>query len=402
MRSNQFMTVNKVAIIAASIATIMTSGIANAQDIKIALITGKTGPLEAYAKETESGFMLGLEYLTGGKMEINGRKIKVIIKDDQSKPDIGRTLLAEAYGDDKVDIAVGTSSSGSAIAMLPVAEEYRKILIIEPAVADAITGDKWNRYIFRTSRNSMQDGIAAASTIKGGGSIAFLAQDYAFGRDGVKAAKEALSIVGAKAKIVHEEYAAQNTTDFTAAAQRIFNNLKDKPEPRVLQIVWAGANPMSKLADMKPERYKIALSPGANILPVMKTWKSFVGTQGTIYYYYDFPKNKMNDWFVAEHKKRYKAPPDLFTAGGFSAASAVYTALSKAKSTDTEKLINTMEGMEFETPKGKMSFRKEDHQALQVMYHFKIKKDQKNEWDLLELVREIPASEMPLPIKNKR
>ena len=390
-----------VALITTTFVTLFC-GAASAQEIKIALIAGKTGALEAYAKETETGFMMGLEYLTAGKMEINGRKIKVIVKDDQSKPDIGRTMLAEAYGDDKVDIAVGTSSSGSAIAMLPVAEEYKKILIVEPAVADAITGEKWNRYIFRTSRNSMQDGLAAASTIKGGGSIAFLAQDYAFGRDGVKAAKEALTAVGAKATIVHEEYAAQNTTDFTAAAQRIFDVLKSKPEPRILQIIWAGPNPMSKLADMKPERFGISLAPGGNILPVMKTWKTFVGTQGTIYYYYDFPKNKMNDWLVAEHTKRYKTPPDFFTAGGFSAASAVVTALNKAKSTETEKLISAMEGMEFDTPKGKMNFRKEDHQAMQAMFQFRIKKDQKNEWDLLELVREIPSAEMPVPIKNKR
>ncbi|MFZ3001148.1 MAG: substrate-binding domain-containing protein [Undibacterium umbellatum] len=392
----------KLICLSLALSSVFASASSLAQDLKIALIAGKTGALEAYAKETETGFMMGLEYLTGGKMEINGRKIKVLVKDDQSKPDLGRTALAEAFGDDKVDIAVGTSSSGSAIAMLPVAEEYKKILIVEPAVADAITGEKWNRYIFRTSRNSMQDGLAAASTIKSGGSIAFLAQDYAFGRDGVKAAKDALGAVGAKAKIVHEEYAAQNTTDFTAAAQRIFDVLKDKPEPRVLQIIWAGPNPMNKLADMKPERFGITLAPGGNILPVMKNWKTYVGTQGTIYYYYDFPKNKMNDWLVAEHSKRFKSPPDFFTAGGFAAASAVYTAISKAKSTDTEKLITAMEGMEFDTPKGKMNFRKEDHQALQSMYHFKIKKDQKNEWDLLELVREIPASELPVPVKNKR
>ena len=405
MRSDTLIKAGKLAVmtvLAASVNTLFASGMVSAQELKIALIAGKTGALEAYAKETETGFMMGLEYLTGGKMELNGRKIKVIVKDDQSKPDIGRTMLAEAYGDDKVDIAVGTSSSGSAIAMLPVAAEYKKILVVEPAVADAITGEKWNRYIFRTSRNSMQDGLAAAGTLKAGGSIAFLSQDNAFGRDGVKAGKDALSAVGSKASVVHEEYAAQNTTDFTAAAQRIFDKLKDKPAPRVLGIVWAGSSPMSKLADMKPERYGIALAPGGNILPVMKTWKTFVGTEGAIYYYYDFPKNKMNDWLVAEHTKRFKAPPDFFTAGGFAAASAVYTAISKAKSSDTEKLISAMEGMEFDTPKGKMNFRKEDHQAMQSMYHFRIKKDQKNEWDLLELLREIPASEMPVPVKNKR
>ncbi|QYF93733.1 substrate-binding domain-containing protein [Massilia sp. PAMC28688] len=390
-----------VAAILAAFAGTLAAGSVAAQDLKVALIAGKTGVLEAYAKETETGFMMGLEYLTGGKMEINGRKLKVIVKDDQSKPDLSRAMLAEAYGDDKADIAVGTTYSGSAIAMLPVAKEYKKILIIEPAVADAITGDKWNRYIFRTARNSMQDAMAAASTLKGG-SVAFLAQDYAFGKDAVKAGREALAATGSKAVVVHEEYAPQTTTDFTAQAQRIFNVLKDKPQPRLLQIVWAGPNPMNKLADMKPERYGIILSPGGNILPVMKTWKNFAGTQGTIYYYYDFPKNKMNDWLVAEHIKRYKVPPDMFTAGGFAAASAVHTALTKAKSTDTEKLIATMEGMSFDTPKGTMTFRKEDHQALQSMYHFRIKKDQKNEWDLLELVREIPARELPVPLRNKR
>ena len=375
--------------------------LALAQDLKVALIAGKTGALEAYAKETETGFMMGLEYLTGGKMEINGRKLKVIVKDDQSKPDLGRTLLAEAYGDDKVDIAVGTSSSGSAIAMLPVAFEYKKVLIVEPAVADAITGDKWNRYIFRTARSSMQDAMAAAS-VSPAGSYAFLAQDYAFGRDAVKAAKEALLAAGGKAKVVHEEYAPAATTDFTASAQRIFDALKDKPPPRVLSIVWAGQHPMNKLADMKPERYGITLAPNGNILPAMKTWKSFAGTQGTIYYYYAFPKNKMNDWLVAEHTRRFKAPPDMFTAGGFAAASAVHAALSKAGGGDSEKLIRTMEGMTFDTPKGTMSFRREDHQAIQPMYHFRIKQEQKNAWDLLELVREIPASEMPLPIRNQR
>ena len=77
--------------------------------------------------------------------------------------------------------------------MLPVAEEYKKILLVEPAVADSITGDKWNKYIFRTGRNSSQDAISNAVALdKDGVSIATLAQDYAFGRDGVKAFKDAL------------------------------------------------------------------------------------------------------------------------------------------------------------------------------------------------------------------
>jgi len=386
---------------AAALALTAMSAFAHGEDIRIAHVYGKTGALEAYAKQSHTGLMMGLEYLTGGKMEINGRKLVVLEKDTQLKPDIGKAQLAAAYGDDKVDLAIGPVSSGVALAMLPVAEEYKKLLVVEPAVADSITGDKWNRYIFRTARNSTQDAVAGAAALPDNASIATLAQDYAFGRDGVKAFKEALAAVASKAKVVHEEYAPQQTTDFTAPAQRLFEALKDRPGRKVIVVIWAGAHPMAKLMDLKPERFGIEIAPGGNILPVMKGWKDFAGTEGAIYYYYGFPQNQMNDWLVKEHEKRYGQPPDFFTAGGFAAASAVVSAIRKAGGTDTEKLIAAMEGMAFETPKGTMTFRKEDHQALQPMYHFRIKKNQKSEWDLLELVREIPASRLPIPIRNK-
>ncbi len=394
------------AVAGATVAGIALAGSGAAQQppIKIALIASKTGPLEAYARQTEAGFMLGLEYATQGKMEIDGRKIQVIVKDDQLKPDMGKAALEQAYGDDKVDIAVGTTGSPIALAMLPIAEEYKKILLVEPAVADQITGDKWNRYIFRTARNSSQDALAAAATLKDEGiSIATLAQDNAFGKDGIASLKEALAAVGSKAKVVHEEYTPAQTTDFTAAGQRLFDSLKDKPGRKIIAVVWAGAHPLPKLMDLKPERYNIEIAPGGNILPVMAGWKQFPGLEGAIYYYWGFPKNPVNDWLVAEYKKKNNgAPPDFFVAGGMSAALAVVEAIKKAKSTDTEKLIAAMEGMSFDTPKGKMTFRKEDHQALQVMYQWRMKKDPADNVDLLELVREIPADEMKLPIKNKK
>src|SRR5947209_7602871 len=84
---------------------------------------------------------------------------------------------------------------------------------------------------------------------------------------------------------------------------------------------------------------------------------AYPGIEGSVYYYYGFPKNAMNDWLVAEHRKRFNVPPDFFTAGGMAAASAVITAIKKAGGTDSEKLIAAMEGMDFDTPKGKMTFR---------------------------------------------
>jgi len=370
------------------------------RDIKIALLAGKTGPLEAYARQTITGFNMGLEYATGGTLTVAGRKIVVIEKDDQGKPDLGKSLLAAAYGDDKVDLAVGTTGSGVALAMLPVAEEYKKILLIEPAVADSITGEKWNKYIFRTGRNSSQDAISNAVALdKPGQIIATLAQDNAFGRDGVKAFKDALK----KAKIVHEEYLPTSTTDFTAGAQRLFDALKDKPGRKVIFILWAGAGNPFKIADLDPKRFGIELASGGNILPAMAAYKGLPGMEGATYYYFGIPKNPVNEWLVANHYTKFRNPPDFFTAGGMAAAIAAVEAIKKVSGDmKTDKLIAAMEGLSFETPKGKMTFRKEDHQAMQSMYHFKIKNDPAFTWGVPELVREIKAEEMQVPIRNKR
>jgi branched-chain amino acid transport system substrate-binding protein len=389
-------------------ALVLSFGLAaHAGDVKIALIESKTGALEAYAKQTEAGFMMGLDYYTKGTMSVEGRKLAIKVLDDQMKPDLGKSLLEQAYSDDDVDFAVGYSYSASALAAVDVAKEYKKLLIVEPAVADEITGAHWNRYVFRTGRSSMQDVLAAVAALPDEpASIAVLTQDYAFGRDGVAAMKQALELMHSKAKIVSEEYAPVRTTDFTAPGERLMNALKTAPGHKWLVILWAGPSPFGKIMDLHPERYGIDVAPGGNILPVLQSYRAYPGTVGAIDYYWNFPKNPANDWLVAENKKRFGgAPPDFFTCGGFALAGAVVTALQKTGGkTDSETLIKAMEGMSFPTPKGEMQFRKEDHQAMQDMYVWRVKAkpDANDPYDILELVRTVGAADIKLPISVSR
>ena len=142
------------AALAAAAAVTLCGGLASAgsrpghQD---RLIAGKTGPLEAYAKQTETGFMMGLEYLTGGTMTVGGRKIDGHRegRPAQARPRASR-CSPRPTATTRSTSPSAPPRSAAALAMLPVAEEYKKVLIVEPAVADSITGDKWNRYIFRT------------------------------------------------------------------------------------------------------------------------------------------------------------------------------------------------------------------------------------------------------------
>ncbi|MBZ0129716.1 MAG: substrate-binding domain-containing protein [Rhodobacteraceae bacterium] len=388
-------------LIGSAVFSLAMAGGAMAEDpIKIALVHGMSGSsFEVFSKQTHTGFEMGLEYATNGTMMVRGRKIEIIKKDTQFKPDVARAVLAEAYGDDDVLLAVGGTSSGVTKGMLPIAEEYGRILLVEPAVADSLTGPESNRFVFKTSRNSSMDMQAQALALQPDSNlyVATLAEDYAFGQDGIKAFKDALE--GSGATVVAEEYVPLKTTDFTAATERMFNALKDQPGRKVILIyVAGGGDPMGKIQAMDPGRYGIEISTGGHILPVLPTYKRVPGMEGAVYYFYQAYDNAINNWLVDEHMKRFDSPPDFFTAGGMAAALAVVKALETAETIDTEGMIKAMEGMTWDTPKGPMTFRPEDHQALQSMVHFKVRVDDAVDWAILDKIRIIEPSEMNIPL----
>ena len=84
----------------AAILVTLTAGwaVGPAQDIKIALIHGKTGPLEAYAKQTETGLRMGLEYATKGTMTVDGRKIVIITRTTRASPTSPRRRSPKPIG----------------------------------------------------------------------------------------------------------------------------------------------------------------------------------------------------------------------------------------------------------------------------------------------------------------
>lgn len=367
------------------------------EPIKIGVLASQTGGLEAYGEQTLRGFELGLEYATEGTMEVAGRKIEYIVEDTETKPEVAVQKATKLLEEDGVDFLVGSSSSGDTLAVLPLAEEYEKIMIVEPAVADSITGSEYNDYIFRTARNSSQDAVAGAAAIAGEGvKIATFAPDYSFGWDGVAAFKEAAEALGAE--VIHEEYADPAATDFTSNIQKIID-----AKPDYLFVVWAGANsPWNQIADMKVQDKGIKISTGAPDIAALATMEPLIGMEGFTVYYHDLPDNEINDWLVEEHKKRFNGDvPDLFTPGGMTAAMAIVEALKKTEgAADADTLIDTMEGMSFDTPKGTMTFRPEDHQALQSLYAIKLEKQEGVPYPVPVLIRELSPDETAPPIRN--
>jgi branched-chain amino acid transport system substrate-binding protein len=378
---------------------------ADTSPIIIAHIYGKSGPLAVYGDQLQRGLELGLDYATGGTDEVLGRKIKIEVMDTQGKAGLARALFQQALGDDRVALTVGPVNSGNVLAVLPLAAQYRKIIIPE-GVADAITGKHFNPYVFRIGRNSSQDAIAQAISLGGKGVCAsVLAPDYAFGHDGATAFKTALEGLGGR--VISEEFLPGNTTDFTAGGERLINTLKgvNGCNGKYIFVIWAGsANPFGGLQALNPGAAGIRITSGGNILQALALYKPVVGMQGAAYYYYKLPHNKVNDWLVAEHFKRYKSPPDFFTCQGFAEAQAIVAAIKKAGSAATPKLMKALEGLRFESPKGEIYIRPQDHQAMQDMFHFEVVLDPAATYSggvSLKLISVIKASQMHVPIENR-
>ena len=206
--------------------------------------------------------------------------------------------------------------------------------------------------------------------------------------------------------MVQEEYTPRDATDFTAPIQKIVGALKDKPGPKYVFVIWAGkGGPFAQLVASRLDKFGITLTTGGNVLDVLKAMKAqnLEGLVGGAYYYYEIPKNPVNDWLVREHKKRMTTSRRTSSRRGASPRPWPSSpAIQKAGGTDTEKLIQAMEGMDFDTPKGKMTFRKEDHQALQAMYAFRLTARPDVPWLVPQLVRELSPQETAPPILNKR
>ena len=154
------------------------------QAIRIGVLTTKTGALDYYGTMQVRGLELGIEYATEGTWQVAGRRLELIIEDDAGDPTTAGQEARELIEQRGVQILLGCVSSAATLVVAGIAEEYRRIFLVEPAAADSITGEQGNRYVFRTAASVWQDAAAGGryAVEHLGKTFCFIAPDYVFGR----------------------------------------------------------------------------------------------------------------------------------------------------------------------------------------------------------------------------
>jgi len=360
----------------------------SASAYKVGIIYCRTGPLAEYGAEYIEGLRFGLKYATNGTNAVNGHPIQLNIQDETANPATAvseaKDLIGQGY-----KIIAGTCSSGVAVQLAPLAAQNQILYISGAAAADVITGI--NRYTFRAGRQTYQDVLAAQSFLgKGvGKKILVLAQDYVFGQGNVAAVK---AVLGGRGHTVSSILVPLSATDFTPFAQQVA-----AAKPDLLYLAWAG-DTTAAVSQALVQQGVPSSTTVTTGLAQRDTWQLFGSAATSIkflaHYVATAPDNKVNDWLVAQMKRRGQIP-DLFTPDGFVTAQMIVRALQESGGSDVNKMISALEGWKFLAPKGLQWIRPQDHAMNQPMFQVQLVKDAKGKLQPKVLKRISPGNVSP-------
>ncbi|MFG1677208.1 substrate-binding domain-containing protein [Micromonospora sp. NPDC049282] len=338
------------------------SGGGDAAPVKVGLVYSQSGPLASYGKQYIEGFKAGLDFATKGTGKVGDRKIELTESDDAGDPAKAVSAAKDLIGKGTKIIA-GSTSSGVALQVAPIAAQNKVLFISGPAATDAVTGA--NKYTFRSGRQSWQDVVTAKSFIgdAAGKKVVVFAQDGAFG-DANEAAVKA--VIGGAGATVSSVRAPASASEFTPFASQI-----KAAKPDLLFVAWAGttAGAMWQTLDQQGVLASTTVVTG---LDIRASWPTF-GAAGSkisfLSHYFDGASD--TEAAKAAKAKIQGGTLDLFHPDGFAAAQMVVRAVQEGGD-DVEKMVKALEGWEFEGVKGTMKIRAEDHALLQPMYQAKL------------------------------
>lgn len=330
------------------------------EPITVGLVHSTTGPLATYGAQYRAGFEAGLDYATDGTREVGGRAIEISEVDDAGDPAKAVAGATDLIGQGAKVIA-GSTASGVALQVAPLAEENQVLFLSGPAATDGVTGV--NDYTFRSGRQTYQDILTAASFLDDteGTSVMVFAQDNAFGQANAAAVT---SVLGAEGATVTPLLVNPTATDLTPFARQAAD-----AAPDLLFVAWAGANAAQMWSSLEQQGV-FAGSTVVTGLDIKPSWAAFGSSSAQISFlshFFDGASDTEAYRALEEGLAEQGAEVDLFTNDGFVAAQMVVRALTESPD-DVDGMVAALEGWTFEGPKGPMEIRAEDHALLQPMF----------------------------------
>ena len=346
-----------------------------AEVIKVGIIDTYTGPATTYTQDVLDGFKLAVNEINA-KGGISGKKIEFLIRDDKFKPDIALAMAKELVMREKVNIIMGSTNSGGALAVSDFARKEKIPFIVTDAKSDKIVGEKGHRYVFNANENTAMIGRATAIMLAKKGFVKYwiAGEDYEFGHAVADAIWSHLKVLKPNVQLLGQSWRKVGETDLAPYLSQI---LQAKPDCLISASGGAGVTNFLKAVKAMGLEKKIPIwqhyaTDSIALAPL--GYDAPEGVMGSSSYHFYFPNIPENKAFTQEFRKNYKRYPGSTALYGYAAGVFIARAYQKAGSTNTEKFIDALEGLTIDSPVGKLEMRACDHQVTLPMYYGVTKK----------------------------
>jgi branched-chain amino acid transport system substrate-binding protein len=351
-------------------ASSIAAGSASAQEtIKIGAVQSMTGSFNQIGKQAMAGARL---YVREHGDAIAGRKIEIVLKDDTSRPDIGRRLAQELIVNDKVALLLG-GITPSALTVAPLTVETKIPMIV--AVSGASITVERSPYTVRTSFTLGQSSsvIAEWATKNGAKKIVTLVNDWTPGLEAEKTFTDV--VVKNGAEIVAALRVPLANPDFAPFLQRTRDL---KPDTLFVFVPNNQAGPLvTQFMERGMDKSGIRLISTGDLtadddLPNMTD--AMLGLV-TAHHYSALHDSAVNKAYADGFRKAYGGRPDFHSVAGYDAMHLIYQALGKTGgATNGDALMAAMKGMKWESPRGPIMIDPETRDIVQNEYIRKVEK----------------------------
>src|SRR6202035_4978054 len=321
------------------------------ETFKLGVVTFLSGPAaDSFGVPARNGGQFVIDQLNKGaapapydKVGFGGMKVEPVIIDENGGATKQVQELGNLYQRDNADVVLGYIGSGDCLAVAPIAEELKKMLVLMDCGTPRIFEEAKYNYVFRTAAHATMDNVGLIRYMKAKNikmdTLSAINQDYAWGQD--------------------------SRADFVAAASDV-----------VYSSLWGGdlqAFILQSAPRGLPKRSQLVFSAADHVLPPLGDKMpdgTIIGARGA--YGLMSQQSPLNDWLF----KGYEAANGVYpvqaayrmTQAILGLKSAVEKAMAKngGKKPSTDELIAAMTGLEWQSPGGLIQMKLADgHQAIQ-------------------------------------
>jgi len=373
------------ALLTAAIAAVALAAPAHAEDSsKLGIVTFLSGPAaDSFGVPARNGGQFVVDELNKGsapapydKVGFGGMKIEPVVIDENGGATKQVQELRNLFERENVDVVLGYIGSGDCLAVAPIAEELKKMLVLMDCGTPRIFEEAKYNYVFRTAAHATMDNVGLIRYMKANNikmdTLSAINQDYAWGQDSradfVAAAGQLYPNAKLQADLLPKFGAGQYGTEISA--------LVSAGSDVVYSSLWGGdlqAFILQATPRGLPKRSQLVLSAADHVLPPLGDKMpdgTIIGARGA--YGLMSQKSPINDWFF----KGYQTVNGVYPVqAAYRIAQSILglkTAVEKAmaknggKKPSTDELIAAMTGLEWQSPGGLVQMKLADgHQAIQ-------------------------------------